>query len=691
MSSTAGARSGKAEDQGQQGRAESRWDWLALLAPVLAVAAALTLSYLWNEDFWWYLTSGRYLLENRQFPRADPFLYTVAEGSGWVYHSWLWTVLVAAVDLLAGLGGVVVFHALLAVALCAVVYTTGRVDRWGLANALAVTLFLVTIGPRLCGKAEVATWLMLAVFYRLLDSGKPFTWKRGAALGALQILWAHLHGGYPLGIFIALCYSVGGWIEARREGKKAAASPPARFPPLWFPAVLFLLAVADPWMFRERLAPFALVTRAESVQPAGDSGDLLILEWRSPFAAAVTAADPSLPWLYLAAAGVGFASFAVVRRRSVPRFLFLSGMAVLGVMAIRHLPGLALSAALILISNLAARQADRPAQPPRKRQKGKAAERKAGAKWRYATACVLFALALIAVAVSLRVARRGFEAGQSPGFFTHRPGIVCPQAAGFILDNGLPGPIFNDFQMGAYLGSRLVPRYRLFIDNRVLDSSAVVRYTEMVSSPARFQEAERRHGFRTVILGNYSRTVRSPLGMTLARDPRWRLVYLDPLAVIYVKDRPDLQSVIRPRRTEPGAPQVPFGEPAALLPLAAVQRVFLRDFPANYLIEYLAVLGQLGQPEEVVELATLALETMPREPRLYRQRCAAHFVRGALAAAVGDCATAYRQRPEDPQLVALYSMVLKGAGRRPEALALLAEALRENPDDEALARLRSSL
>jgi len=655
--------------------------------PLLAVVGSLTLSYLWNEDFWWYLTSGRYLLDHHQFPSQDPFLYTAEKGIGWVYHSWLWTVLVAGVHGLAGLGGVVVFHAILGLALCAIVYTTGRADRLGLVNALVVTLFLVTMGQRLCGKADVATWLMLAIFYRLLDSGEAFTWRRGLALGVLQVLWANLHGGYPLGIFVALCYSLGGWIETRFGARKAEASP-ARYPPLWFPAGLFLAAVADPRMFRERLAPFAFISGSRSVQPLGESGNLIV-EWQSPFRAAVT--DSSLPWLFALAVLAGLASFAVVRRWPLPRLLFFLGMVALGATAVRHLPGLALSAALVTLSNLAGRVPRKPAPRPKRRKKT-AAEPRTPARWPYAAACGLVALLLLGAAAALRIARPGFESGQSGGFFTVRPAIACPQAASFILEHELPGPIFNDFQMGAYLSFRLYPKHRLFIDSRVLDPSVVVRYTEMVGSPARWQVAENRYGFRTVILGNYSKTVRSPLGQALLQDPSWRLAYVDPLAVIFVKDGLSLPAEAHLDLSEPEGRRVPFVEPAGFVPpLPALQRAFLHDFPANYLIEYLADLGQLGRSRDVVELATRALESMPGHPLLYRQRCAAQFALGAPRAALDDCASAYQRGSHDPQVAALYSMVLNSAGRRQEALFVLDKALQEHPDDEGLARFKMSL
>ncbi|HEV7505584.1 MAG TPA: hypothetical protein VGS07_11775 [Thermoanaerobaculia bacterium] len=670
-------------------------EWLLFLVPVLAVAASLSLGYLWNEDFWWYLTSGQYLLKNLHFPSADPFLYTAGKGLAWVTHSWLWTVLIALVHRLAGLDGVVVFHALVALALCVLIYTTARVDRFGLVNALALTLFLATFGERACGKAEMASWLLLAIFYQLLDSEKPFTWKRGAVLGGLQVLWANLHGGYPLGIFVALCFSVGGWIEMRfgKTAEKGEARP-SRFPPLWFPALLLLLAVADPWMFKERLEPFAFVSGSRSVQPVGESGKLLIVEWESPFKAAAN--DPSLPWLYGFAVVAGLASFVAARRWPLPRVLFLLGMAVLGATAVRHLPGLALSAALVILANLHGRPPRKPASQPKRLRKAQA-PRKARTviPWPYLTACALVALTLLGAAVGLQIARPGFEGGQSSGFFTMRPAIACPQAASFILDHNLPGPIFNDFQMGAYLTFRLFPKYRLFIDSRVLEPTVVERYTAMKSTPSRWQEEDDRYGFRTVVLGSFSTMVRSPLGQTLLRDPRWHLVYLDPLAVIFVKDStepPAVQVGLPAPAGRSQSPKPPYVAPASFVaPLPRLQRVFLHDFPSNYLVEYLGNLGQLGRAGDVIDLATQALKSMPEQALLYQRRCEGQLAMRNFPAALDDCTSAYKRGSGDPLAAARYSVFLNSIGKKEEAAAVLQKALQDWPDDETLNRVRMGL
>ena len=245
--------------------------------------------------------------------------------------------------------------------------------------------------------------------------------------------------------------------------------------------------------------------------------------------------------------------------------------------------------------------------------------------------------------------------------------------------------------MGAYLTYRLYPRYRLFIDSRVLDPALVERYTEIVGTPGRFKEEDDRYGFRTVVLGNFSKTIRSQLGQTLLRDPRWHLVFIDPLAAVFVKDSTEAP-VAQLDLATPAGGRVLFADPAGFVsPLPRLQRVFLHDFPANYLVEYLADLGQLGRMGDVIDLATRALNDKPEQPRIYRQRCAAQLALRNVPAALGDCTKAYTLSPDDPQVVAIYAMVLNGVGRKEEAVFVLEKALQDQPNDETLNRVRMGL
>src|ERR1044072_7417266 len=249
----------------------TRWRWLALLVPVGLLVLGLTLGDLWNEDFWWDLSSGQAILEARGIPARDPFLYTAGHGSQWVIHSWLWTVLVAVLERLGGLGLVVIGQALIAAAVVAIVYTASRLDRFGLANACWATALVIAAGARLCGKAELATWLLLAVFVRLLERAGPFTWRHGLVLAALFVLWANLHGGYPLGIVAVGCYAAAGILERwrRSRGVDVVAEAGRSAPPLWLVPLLAALALVGPGSWRERLAPPGFRSRGADLPPRG--------------------------------------------------------------------------------------------------------------------------------------------------------------------------------------------------------------------------------------------------------------------------------------------------------------------------------------------------------------------------------------------------------------------------------------
>ncbi len=659
---------------------------LALLAPLLAVAGALTLGYLWNEDVWWYLTSGKAILETGGIPERDPFLYTSDEPGGWVHHSWLWTVLVALLDRALGLGGVVVFGALLVAALITLVYTTAPVDRLGLVNALLTAGVLAAAHQRLSLKSELVTWLLLVVYCRLLEREGPFTWRReGVLFAGLQALWANLHGGYPLGIFAVLTYAAGSWIEQRRpwRGRTDGAAPPidGRFLVRLVP-VLLLVSLAHPSLLRGRLELLGSLLGSASARLAGGGGDPLVLEWQPVF----SSSDLSVRVAWVVLAALGLWSFRWARGpRAWTRLLLFAGLAALAATAVRHVTGLAIATAFAGIANAAdaagARHAGRTRRPL--------------LRLAYPAAAVAFAGFLLAASAGLWIARSDFEAGAPrTSFFVVNPQAASPGAADFLLRHRPPGPIFNDFATGGYLVWRLHPDYRLFIDSRILDERLVADYKKMLSQPAAWRRAEERYGFRTAVLGNYSKTLRSPLGEAIRSDPRWRLVYLDPQASVFVRE--DGTGPLSKRGAVLAeTPRVPFLTPRSGLPgrLARLaSRPFLRQDASLYLTEYLAILGSLGRAASAENLASRALEQRTNDPLVLRQRCAARLSLGNAHGALADCEAAYRRREEDVGILTLYALVLDRHQRRDEALRHLEKARELEPDNPqvqgAMATLR---
>ncbi len=161
----------------------------------------------------------------------------------------------------------------------------------------------------------MASWLLLAVFFPPPRHGEAvhLEARRGALRPAgvvgepsRRLPARHLRGALlqPRGVdrdAVRQERETGGRLPLSAAVVPGAAAPGCR---------------RGPWLYRERLEPFALLAGSRSIQPVGESGNLLIAEWQSPFKAA--AVDPSLPWLFGIAVLAGLASFIAARRWPLP-------------------------------------------------------------------------------------------------------------------------------------------------------------------------------------------------------------------------------------------------------------------------------------------------------------------------------------------------------------------------------------
>jgi tetratricopeptide (TPR) repeat protein len=652
---------------------------LPLWGAVVFLTLVFTLSYFWNEDFWWYLASGEAILAEGAIPEDDPFLYPEENRGRWITHSWLWTVLAALIHRGFGMPGEVATGAILGLVIVTLVFTSGRLDRYGLLNGVAAAAALWTLNHRLSMKAELASWVLLLVYFRLLDGGRRFTWRTGALLAALHWLWSNFHGGYPLGLVAVTAYAAGGWLR-KRFGKQEdnGSEEELKAPPLWLVAVLAAVSLATPSLAVARLRVLgALVGLGGDVEGLPDT---FISEWQATFAG---------PWdlyagMYVALAAVAVFGFLVSRSpQRLARLLLLAAMAVLGFNAVRFVPGFVLLSAAICLANLAQ-------IAPGQRRWWTPSTALGTAS--YILCCALLGLGLVATAAGVSISKPDFEVGQSSGvFLSLSPLSTAPGAADFVLRHKLPPPIFNDMFLGGYLIHRLYPDYRLFIDNRNLSDKLLGNYSQVLSSRQHWQRAEQRYGFRTVILTTvYTRGL---LRDMLAADPRWRLVYLDPTAVIFVRgDAPTPK--IQVRGAAGGENSVPFlaGDNGWMRRLG---HRFLRTDPASLLNLYLSTLGGLGQLEAVEALASEALDQRPELSEVRWLRGTARLHRGNVAAARRDMEEAIRQGAGGVEARLQYAFVLYRLREPEEALHQLEEASREAPDnsqvEQMLRRIRAEL
>jgi hypothetical protein len=126
------------------------------------------------------------------------------------------------------------------------------------------------------------------------------------------------------------------------------------------------------------------------------------------------------------------------------------------------------------------------------------------------------------------------------------PGINEP--AEFFKRENIPGPIFNNYNIGGYLIFHLSPRHKLFVDDRMEAFPAGFfsgTYIPMQVDAKVWQQMEQKYHFNTIFYNPESSTWGSKFLLDRYADPSWVVVFLSKEAVIFVKRNQQNQELIQ--------------------------------------------------------------------------------------------------------------------------------------------------
>jgi hypothetical protein len=477
------------------------WTAAALLA------AAPLLFPIINPDLFWHLSAGRWMLEHRALPRTD-FLSFTAAARPWIDFEWLSQLLFAAAHSWGGMTALWLCKGLLLAASGVVIERTlARRGCGPVLRAIGVALFSAGVLAASDIRPDLFSLLLLSVLIYAGENGllrRPSP-KTLAGILVLFALWADLHGGFPLGWFLLLCYALA-------QGS-------------WLPLLVSVPATL--------LNPYGLGPWRVVLLHSAQSGDLsrVILEWR-----ALGFYNP-LYWpvwglLALTAVAAALAGLDVLLRRSSaarPSWPLLAATVVLGLATFRHerfCPFFG-GAAAVLVPLLA-------------RDLGW----EESAWWRGTALTGTAAYALFLVWLAPRVAwtaRFNYK-------FVPRAAAEFMAGQRRVLE---PLRIFNQWEWGGYLGWRLRPWYRVFWDGRYIFQEEMAAADRAIRGPEdwrRFMDARR---LDAALMINVAKMVpaqkRYPDG-TLRDFPRpwyfffmpkdrWALVYWDAKALLFVDRR----------------------------------------------------------------------------------------------------------------------------------------------------------
>ncbi len=465
-----------------------------------------------NPDLFWHLSAGRWMFEHLAFARADWLSHTMF-GEPWFDFEWLVQVLWYAVHRFAGLGGLWALKLLVYAACAAVLWKVLGLYRLGPpAKALGVFVWALAVSPSNDLRPENFSLLFFLILWGGLEARRlnrlnkisPKWLLGGTAL--FFALWANLHAGFLYGLILLGLYAVVE-IAQRRCRDLAIAS-----------LVAAVAALVNPYGVQVYVVPL-LHWR--------DMGDLevYIREWQG---ASILSAWLLPYWTVLAAA---YAAVLIryLKRRDVP-YEHIGALLLLSLSATAHIRTGAyfLCAAVPVIASALS--------------DFRMLERR---RWT--------ALSLIAGTLC---ASWGFFAWRIAGplaqrrFF--RSDFVPVGAAEFLHRKraALGGrTLFNPWHWGGYLGWRLHPDFRVFVDGRYLFHGLLRPIYEAPRTPESYSSFLSEYGIEIAVLERVlqgyqvpvplkaggKRVLRRPFYLSYLPRERWALTYWDRKALVFVR------------------------------------------------------------------------------------------------------------------------------------------------------------
>jgi uncharacterized membrane protein len=468
--------------------------WLSLLAAI-ALASGNTIR---DPDIWWHLRTGDWIIAHRAVPYAGIFSRT-AEARPWIAYSWGYEVLLSRAYAWFGLTGLALFGVVLTIAVAGVLFCTlyrlaGRFwTAWILALAGGFA-FLFSLMPRPVFLTMILFAVELTLLLRAQHTGRIRTlfW-----LPPLFVAWANVHIQFIYGLAVlGLLFATNVLLHlAKRAGIRLNCVQQARLPLGGLGAIFlgsFAACCAGPYTYR---LYGTVAAYAHERVPYFMIQELAAPHFRSP-----------THYVMLLLVAGAFYALGWQEKPDLFKLLLLAAASMAAFRAARDAWFVSICAAALI--------ADARTTEDNPERVGKVSEW--AAVW-----------GLVAVFIFLTGRNTGFN----PRELDRAVSRAYPvNALNFVRQNPFPGPLYNHLDWGGFLIWYL-PQYPVAVDGRNdLYGDELDLRTYNTSQGEDYRTDPYLNEAGLVVLPR-----KLPLAVLLAVDSRFRLVYEDRLAVVFVR------------------------------------------------------------------------------------------------------------------------------------------------------------
>jgi hypothetical protein len=520
---------------------ENKYFVFALFA-VFSVLVYLASTYkiTGDDDFFWHLATGRYIIEHHSVPDKDIFGFA-AQGAEWIPFEWGWDVLTYGLESLGGYNLILVFRSLVYVL---IFYLFFRLLRRHKVNSIIIFIvlftLLVAIMDRLSPRPHILTYLFFVTIITILTSIKYIDrdkyFKRLYFLPLIFLVWGNIHMGVLAGGLYLFIFTVSEIIiyyyPQKFSSNEIRSFTKNQLSKLFIISVVCaLVLLVNPHGFQTYIYAYGH-TKMKMLQTVN--------EWRSPFDSFF--ATGFITTLYKVMLFGGLLILLYAYSKKDPHFaLVYIGFAIYSVRAIRFTVDyeiiitffLAVSLNYFVVKWMSSKSF--------------------GSSFRYVLYNNLVKVILIIPMLYIIVNIPNDEIYHMLKYY--RPfgyGIdkdfIPVQLFNFMKENNISGRPYNQFGTGGYLVWNF-PGQKNFIDSRNLNDAIFNEYDFIMQKTPGFEKKIDEYGFDYVIyldpdlIRRYQGLQRTVVSY-FSENQNWKLVFWDDKSLLFLKDISKFSEVI---------------------------------------------------------------------------------------------------------------------------------------------------
>lgn len=488
------------------------------ILPAILILLAFTLAFrqIRDADVGFHLKAGTQILSEGHVPSKDTFTYTITDRD-YVDVYWLYQSILALANTAKGPLGMIALHATLVALSIALVWRRCREQTAGPITSMFVVFTLIIAGSYHFGmRPHILSWVFLNAVMLILErharNSKPPLWL----VPVLIWIWANAHTLFILGPVAVFIHLADRTVTERKVNREL----------LLIAALSLAVCFINPYGWRGAFMPLEQFGFLQGSDPFKEA----ITEYRSPFAGPLFTPYfvmgrfvPLQPTpffhLFILLTAIAVTAKCITKRIRLHELLIAAAFTFLMTKAFKNIGIFLFALAPLTASGWGIIFKNIPSEHVRKNLK--------------ITATCL--LCLVTTGLIPRVATNAYYVSWRSRDITgtgYGTGNIPVRAATFLLDRKLDGRLFNHINFGGFF-EWFLPQ-PAFIDgrNEVTGETFFKKYM-MSTSPQGILNLLNEYRPEIVV---FPHRMAGSWDDFFKQRPDWRLVYLDDLAAIYLKN-----------------------------------------------------------------------------------------------------------------------------------------------------------